>query len=161
MATSAQAEAIAKDLADKLTSRQPFAAGQATLTVTLSYDTDQNPLISIGPGTTLTRSAVIKVMPESWANAKDSLGNTAPQYCPHVIMIAKEANYVGASDNVVDGLKSFDILAIYGASLLYGTKVEVWESANGTPPTASTFGTASNKVADFYPQHYRPLQSQT
>lgn len=160
MATSYKAESIAKDLADKLTSRQPFAAG-ATLAVTLSYDTDLNPLITVGPGTNGSRTAVIKVMPESWTNAKDSLGNTAQQYAPTVIMIAKEANYVGTNDNIADPLKEYDLLFLYGACAAYGTKLELWTSTAGTAPSASTFGTASNRIAEFYPQHYRPLQSQS
>lgn len=161
MPVSSKAIMIARDLADKLASRQPFASGQAALTVSLTFHTDGSPLITMGPGTTLTRTAVIKVIAESISGAKDSLGNTQEAYSPSIIQIAKEANYVGATDNVVDGLKEFDLLQIYGACALYGAKCELWTSTNGTPPSATTFDTASNRIAEFYPQHYRPLQSQT
>ena len=159
MATSTKADMMAKDLADKLASRQPWVSGQAALAVSLSYDTDQNPLILLGPGTNGSRTALIKLMPEPWNNAKDSLGNTAQQVTPTVIMIAKEANNVSGAG--ADPLKEFDLIELYATCSLYGAKLELWTSAAGAVPTAATFQTGSNKIAEWYPQNYRPLQSQS
>lgn len=152
MATSNQATSIAKELAAQLTMRQPFATGQAVLAVAQSTDSDGYPLITVGPGTNGSRTAVIKVTVEGpYAAQTDSLGLTQHVYGPHKIMIAKEANYEGATDNVVDPLKSWDILGIYASCAKFGCKLEVWESAAGAAPTASTFSTASNRKAEWYP----------
>lgn len=159
MPVSSKAIMIARDLADKLASRQPFASGQTALAVALTFHSDGSPLITVGPGTNGSRTAVIKVVAEAISGAKDSLGNTQEAYSPSIIQIAKEANNVSGSG--ADPLKEFDLIQLYGACALYGAKCELWTSTAGAAPTATTFDTASNRIAEFYPQHYRPLQSQT
>lgn len=154
MSTSYKAQAIANELADKLKSR-----GLSSLGVVQSFDTDSNPLITIGTGVAGTANAVIKVMPQDWPLAQDVLGNAANAFSPHQIKLATEADYAGTTDNVADA----DSKAILGPLLTQiiemGTQWKWYESASGTAPTAATLNSESNLKSANDPDHYRPLLS--
>ena len=156
MSTTQKSLDLARQLQFKLQLR--LGASNPTLTVhDVSFDTDSNPLILIDDGTPATteKCAVIKIMPQSWPLAKDVLGNAAIQYTPHVAMLATEA--VATNGTYLD----FQMLThILGEMYALGCQFQFWQSTNGTAPSATTFGTASNLKASFYPDMYNPLTSQ-
>lgn len=124
-------QALAAELASRLLQRG-FAPKQTS-------DVDGYPLVSVGPGTAGGQNAVIKVMSAAAPLAKDALGNVANIYTPDVMMIALEAGAVGASL-----LDATHLLQIMADATEFHTRVELWNSANGTAPSAATFATAAN-----------------
>jgi hypothetical protein len=151
VATTYKALAIANELVSELRQR-------TSLTVALSFDTDSSPLITVGAGVVGGQNALIKVLPISWANAKDVLGNTAIQYGPQKVQVAFEANYAGATDSVEDAVTWSTKLLILGAAFARGTRVELYESANGVVPVAGTL-VAGNLKASFEPSAQYPMVS--
>lgn len=155
---STKAEEIAKELADELTARNPYYPGATTLTVTFAFHTDGNPYLTVGPGTNGSRTAIIKIVPQSFSSSKNSLGSAQEAFAPHKIMIAKEANNTAGAG--ADPLQPGDLLCIYGVCMMRGCKVELWQSAAGAAPTITTFDTGSNLVNEVYPDVRRPLLNQ-
>jgi hypothetical protein len=162
VANSYKAQAIAHELADKLKTRQ-------ALPVTESFDTDGNPLISLGDGASGDANFVIKVAAVDWPLPQDILGLAQNVYTPHTIAVATEADYAGTVDNIADPTTRAQLLPVIGQCLAMGCETRWYESAAGTAPTAGTitagassgaaFGTTHLK-ATYAPDHYRPLISQ-
>jgi hypothetical protein len=154
MATTAKAVEICKELFDKLKARLG-----TSLAITINQDaSDLNPYIQIGSGVSNTPNATLKVMPQDWPLAKDSLGNTAPAYSPHKIALVTEANFAGTTDNVVDNLTRAQLLPILGQALYMGTRLEWYETAFATPPTIAGIVVGNLKAA-IDPNVYRPMIS--
>jgi hypothetical protein len=139
MATTKKALALADDLASELKQRQ------SALAVTQSFDTDANPLVQVGAGTAGSKGGLIKIKPIDMPWSKDILGNQAEVFTPHVIQLGVEANPAGgAGADVNDRVTELLLLATLAAR---GTRVEVYESANGTAPTAATLVSANLKAS--------------
>lgn len=148
MATSFKAQAIAHKLADLYKARG--------YTPTESFDTDNNPLISIGPGTAGNKNAIVKVLPTSWPLANDILGNAALQYTPHTIQIVTEADSAGTGIATATAWQFlFDIM---GQATLMGCHVDTYQSANGVAP--STAAITGAPKSSFDPDLFHALISQ-
>lgn len=142
MATTKKALAMADEIVSELKQRQ------TALTVTLSFDSDQNPLVKLGTGTAGQKNALIKVMPIDWPLAKDVLGLAEVVFTPHKVLVAFEANNAaGAGADVNDWAT---LLVALGVALSRGARLEVYESANGDSPDADDL-IAGNLKASFEP----------
>lgn len=144
MATSAKAIALARSIASELRLRQ------SALAVAESFDSDGSPLVKLGTGSIGAAGGLIKVRPQDWPLAKDILGLTASIYSPHVIQLVTEANYEGATDNVLDINTPAVLLLLLGEALSKGCRVEWYQSANGNAPDASDI-TSGNLKASWDP----------
>lgn len=152
MATTQKAIELSAYLAEALALRLS-ALAQST-----SFDTDGNPLISVGSGTAGQKNLIVKVMPTPWPNAKDSLGNSAIQYTPHTVRLATEAS---AAAGVGTIFSTQDVLHFIGEILGKGCRVEWYQSANGVAPTATTINDSTKLQASFELSLQYPLiQSQ-
>lgn len=151
MGTTYKAQALANQLADWLKAR-----GLSSLGLTQSFDTDLNPLISIGSGSIGSANFIIKVAPIAWPLAEDIFGNAAIQYAPHVIQMVTEANPVGGAG--ADILTPQQLMNVLNQCQLMGCQMEWYESANGVAPTAAAI-IAGNLKATFNPDVYYPLIS--
>lgn len=151
MATSKKALALADEIVSELRQRQ------SALAVTVSYDSDSNPLVRLGTGTAGQPGALFKVQPIDVPAAvapKDVLGLTESIYTPHVIKVGTEANAT-ATDIA---LLTNKLLAL-GLAVSKGTKVEWYESATGDSPDADDF-IAGNLKATFEASAQYPLAGQ-
>lgn len=148
--TSYKAAALSHDLADKLKSRLSGA-----LALVESVDTDGNPLITIGPGGAGNANALIKTLPVSWPLAKDVLGLSALQYTPHVMQLGTEADPTAGAG--ADPLSAAQLMLIQGEMMQHGTRIEWYQSAAGTAPTASILGDATKLKASFEPEQFHAM----
>lgn len=153
MATDYKSQAIAHDLADRLKER-----GLGSLGIVESFDTDGNPLITLGAGVALGANAVLKVRPVDWPLAQDILGLAANVYNPHVIQLVTEADYQGATDNVLDPLSPDQLLKILASAEKMGCILEWYQSATSVAPTAAAI-IPSNLKSTFHPDQRYPLIS--
>lgn len=122
---SKKAQALASAIASELALRLK-AAG---LAVVEDIAADLMPLVKVGPQTAGSKSALIKVLPQDWPTAKDILGLTGQIFGPHRIQIVLESNAsagAGADIHAMDTL-----LPILAVCVLKGTRLEVYQSANG------------------------------
>mgnify|MGYP001367725967 CR=1 FL=1 len=143
---SSKASALSHELADRLRSR-------SSLTLVESFS-GSAPVISIGSGSTTTRSAVITTADADWPEAKDILGLTALKYTPHVVKLITEAAPAG-------GLTPQDTVNLLGQLADMGAVVEWWQSASGTGPSLAALATPSNLKATFHPDNqYRLISGQ-
>lgn len=141
MSTTQKALSLSADLASELGQRQN------ALAVTKSFDTDSNPLIQLGTGAAGAKGGLIKVKPIDAPWAKDILGLAAEVYTPHVIQIGVEANNTAAAAADVNDMAT--LLLLLATTTARGTRVEVYQSANGTAPTAAILGDATKLVASY------------
>lgn len=116
----------------------------APLASSQSVAADGNPLLSFGPGTAGGANVIIKVLPQPWPTATDIVGNAANVYSPTEIQIVTEAN--PASGAGADDLTPQQVLYILGAIMQPGTRVEWYQSAAGTAPTAAAIIAANLKA---------------
>lgn len=145
MANTFKALALANDLADKLKLR-------LTQAVVQSFDTDGNPLITIGTIATTNACAVVKVMPISTPLVTDIFGNAGNQYTPHRIQIVTEAFTSGTGLGVYLGVA---LLPLMGELLSRRTRVEWYQDTNGTAPTIAD-AVAAKLVKTLEPSLYYP-----
>jgi len=140
MSNTYASQAKSRELADVLRIEL-----QATLPVlTQTFDTDGNPVIVLSADATPAageKVILIRTKPIDWPLAKDSLGNPATSFGPHVYQICIEANPAGGAgaDILTMGEKLQAIVEVGRR----GSFVEYYESANGTVP-ATTEITAAN-----------------
>lgn len=149
MANSKKAQALSREIGDKLKKRL------SALTFVQSFDTDSNPVWTIGPDTTTTQSAIIKIKPTDWTLAKDALGNAANMYANHTVQLVTEKSVIGTGAG--DYLTLPTLLALLGEILSLGCKVEWYQDTNGTAPTLADI-TAAKLIAS-YDSLYNPLIS--
>jgi hypothetical protein len=154
MANSYKAVAIAADLADRLKERGLVPA----LALVQGFDTDKNPYLKLGAGANGGRNAIIKVKAVDWPEALDVLGLAQSVFTPHVIQLVSEANYAGATDNVVDTLTASDLLKLMAVAMGPGCIVEWYQSAAGTAPTLAAILPANLKET-VHPDARYPLIS--
>lgn len=136
-----KAQAVHNALLDELKLRLP------TLTIVESVDSNGDPTIQIGAGTTGTKSFFVRTKNYSWPLAKDSLGNTSQTFSQSVIQVATEANFAGTTDNVADYLTPVELLPFWMSVIRRGTRVEHWVETNGTGPSVTTFNTAAKMIS--------------
>lgn len=160
MANSYKALAIAHELADKLKARQALA-------VVESFDTDNNPLITLGAGSPGGANFVIKVAAVDWPLGQDVLGLAQNVFSPHVIAVASEADPAGGAG--ADPTTRAQLLPVIGQCMAMGCETRWYESASGVAPSAGTItagatGTQAfgptNLKATYAPDVYHALISQ-
>lgn len=149
MATSFKAQAIANQLADLLKAR-----GLGSLGLVQSFDTDQNPLISIGSGAAGSANFIIKVTPVILPDSQDVLGNASIAYSPHVIQLCTEADPAAGAG--ADPTTRQQLLNVLGQIGRMGARQEWYESASGVAPSAAAL-IAGNLKASFEPDPYWPM----
>jgi hypothetical protein len=138
---TAKAIALANDLASSLKQRQALA-------VAVSFDTDNLPLVKVGTGVAGAAGALIKLVPQDWALAKDILGLTANVYAPTKAQVLFESNpSAGAGADLMTWAQ---LLPIIGEVLARGCRTEVYTVANGVAPVAAGI-IAGNLRATFDP----------
>lgn len=148
MATTKKALVLSEELAADLAMRLGMAA-------TVSYDTDNCPLVSFGSGVAGTANILIKVKPEALPGSQDILGLASIPYGPHIIQLATEANDASVAATP-DCLTPAQLLATLGEIVMKGCKVEWYESATTVVPTTATL-VAANLKAAFQPSMKYPL----
>ncbi len=157
MATTKKALATAEELKSELALRIP------SLACVLTFDTDSSPVLTIGTNAAsatgaLVPGAVIKVMPITWALAKDILGLDSSVYTPHVVKICFEANYASTVDTVADTNSWAVLLPIVAACVMRGMRTEVYQSAFATAPAVAQM-TTSNLKSTYEPSLQYPMVS--
>jgi len=150
--STAKAQALARDLADKLTKRY---AGSATIdTIRQLNDSNGWPMIFCSDGGVETAgSAVILIRIKGQdAVSKDIFGNATTSYAPHTL----ELNYeLTAANNPIptDG----DLWTAGFEAIKTGVRLKAEENANGTAVTEANLATAT-VVADLE-ELYWPTKS--
>lgn len=155
MAANKKCLALAADLADELRKRVSNYAS-----IVESFDANGFPTIALDDGSAATTedAVFIRVRPRDWPLATDVLGTAQTVYTPSVIQIAVEAPATGV------GLARFvsiaHAIAILASCVMRGARVEYWEEANGTIPSATTFNTASKLKTSFEDLYWNMQSSQ-
>lgn len=117
----------------------------------VTYDSDQNPLIRCGTGSIGAAGGLVKVMPRDWPLSLNSIGQAAPNYGSQtVIQYCREAS-VSANTMELEA-------TIHSALSQRGTRLEWYESTNGTAPAAAEL-IAANLKGSFEPDQQYPLVS--
>lgn len=141
MKSTAKAEAILRDVADKLKVR---FAGSATIdTVELAKDSAGWPMIicSDGGNKAAGQPVVALRMKAADAVSKDVFGNDLVAFAPHTLEVAYE---LAAANNPIP--TDADILVAEFEAIKTGVKIALKELANGTAVTASAMDAASAAV---------------
>lgn len=125
----------------------------AGLTVAESYDSNGDPVISIGTLVAGSRSAIIRTKAIDWPLAKDVLGLASTIYTPHVMQLLTEANAGAGGADTNDVLTSQDELTLLGAICKRGTLVEWYKTANTVAITVAGI-TAGNLTASYDAELY-------
>lgn len=143
---SYKAIAAANEIADALSKRLSTAAigSTDTLAVTQSFDTDGNPLITVGTLGAGNACALLKVMDVPTPDAKDVFGNAAKTYQPVRLMILTEANPSGGAG--ADILKVVQFFPIAAEGPARGIRTEWYQVANGVAPSAGGLVVANLKA---------------
>lgn len=152
MATTQKAIDLLKDVAAELKLRRP------ALAQVLGFDADGNPTLREGGGSAGNDGFFLRIKPVDTIQ-KDVLGLTQQVFTPHVAQLAFEANFAGTTDNVADVQVWATKLAVLGALIARGVKVEVYESANGTFPVVGSLVAANLKASFEISEKYRMLAS--
>ena len=132
MSANKKALEISAELADELRKRVSSYAS-----IVEGFDTAGMPTIALDDGSEATTedSVFIRVTPRSWPLTNDVLGLSQTVYTPSVIQIVTET---GTTDRPWFYVSIAHITAILGAVFQRGTRVEIWETANGTVPNTVT-----------------------
>ncbi len=154
---SSKAQIHADSLLQKLKNRLG-----AAVAVAKAFDTDFQPLITIGPGTAGSNSAILKIAAEV-SLFKNAIGLAQEVYTPHRLQIAFED--VSATAGVVNRtLTEATKAKIMADALNQGFAVDVYVLANGTAPTAANLATAvaaaAGPTATLPPDIFNPLTNQ-
>lgn len=129
----------------------------SSLTTVETVDASGNPVVTVGDVTADGGGAFIQFIAEDTLQ-QDSLGNSQRVYAPHKIRVAIESS---ASSGVADyDMTAANLLQVFQVLLKTGMKVELWLEDDGTPPTATTFTTASKLKRTLNPDWYNALRAQ-
>lgn len=147
MTSFAKAQALLRDVADKLAKRY---AGSASINfVRSAVDSAGWPIIFLSnAGTETAGSAVIALRIRAVdAVSKDVFGNALTAFAPHALEVAYELT---ATDNPIPVDK--DILTAEYEAIKTGVKIQLKELANGTAVTAANMdaATASIELDELY-----------
>ena len=157
MASSYKAVAIATVLFSDLKLRLSALAA----TSSTGFDSNGNPTITLAsnatPATT-QKNVFIRVLPASTIFT-NSIGGTPDVFSPTIIQFATEAPAAGAG-HTSDYLSPSDLVALYGCLFQKGTRVEMYQSANGTVPVVGTLVAANLQTAWEFSATWGSLASQ-
>lgn len=154
---------LSAELADEL--RKRFAT--AYTSIKESFDSSGTPTIDLSDGSEATTedAVFIRTAPRSWALTKDVLGLAQTVYTPSVIQIVTEAGTGGNASCFAAYVSKAHVLALLETVGARGTRVEYWETANGTIPNTVTPAadptqlSGATLIASFEASLYFPLQS--
>jgi hypothetical protein len=149
---SFKAQELAHNLASELKIRM------SALTITESFDTNGDPVISIGALTAGSESAIIRVKAIDWPLAKDVLGLASTIYTPHVIQLLTESNPTAGAG--ADILTAQDELTLLGAICKRGTLVEWYKTANTVAITVAGITSGNLKASYDAELYWNMLASQ-
>lgn len=141
MKSTAKAEALLRDVADKLKVRY---AGSATIdTVRSTKDSAGWPMIVLSDGGVETAGASVIALRIKAADAvsKDVFGNDLVAFAPHALEVAYELT---AANNPIP--TDTDLLTAEFESIKTGVKIQLKEITNGTAVTAANMDAATVAV---------------
>jgi hypothetical protein len=138
MKSTAQAQAQARELAEKLAKR--FAGSSTIDTVRVANDANGWPMIFCSDGGTETAGAALVVIRISNPDAvsKDIFGNATSAYTPHNLEFAYELT---AANNPIPA--DTDLFKAFWEATKTGIKTQVKEIANGTAVDATSMDAKS------------------
>lgn len=137
---------------------EAFRLQLSSLTTVETTDANGYPVVTVGSIAADGGGAYISFVPESTIPQLDALGIAQRVYGPHRIRVAIESS---ATAGVPDyDMTAATLLRIFQILFKVGSKVEFWLEDDGTPPSVTTFDTASKLKASYYPDAYNPLRSQ-
>lgn len=147
MKSTAKAEALMRDVADKLKVRY---AGSATIdTVRAAKDANGWPMLFLSDGGVETAGAAVIALRIMAANAvsKDVFGNDLIAFAPHALEVAYELT---AANNPIP--TDADLLIAEYEAIKTGVKIQLKELANGTAVTEANMNaaTASLELDELY-----------
>lgn len=147
MKSYAQAQAQARELADKLAKRTGKSVRQAN-------DANGNPMLFLSTaGNEAAGQPVVGIRISAIdAVSKDIFGNATSAYSPHNLELAYELT---AADNPIPADK--DLISCVFEATKTGIKIQLKELANGSAVTAANMDAAA--VAQEYDELYWPLKS--
>jgi hypothetical protein len=122
MANTYKSQALAAELRDALVKRFPTVGS-------LSFDASGDPSFVLGAGTAGSQSAFIKVTGDQPLGV-DGLGLTPRAFGTHVIQVVLETSSIAN----VALLTEINKLPLLGEVEKFGTRVELYMSANGVAP---------------------------
>lgn len=148
MKSTAQAQAQARELADKIAKR---VSGR---TIRQAVDANGWPMLFISTGGNEAAGQPVTAIRISAVDAvsKDIFGNATSAYAPHNLEFAYELT---AADNPIP--TDANLLAYFFEATKTGIKIQVKELANGTAVTAANMDAAA--VAIELDELYWPLKS--
>jgi len=138
MKSTAKAEALLRDVADKLAKRY---AGSATIdTVRQAKDSQGWPVIFLSDGGVETAGAAVIALRIRAVDmvSTDVFGNATSAYAPHKLEVAYELT---ATDNPIPTDK--DLLTAEFEAIKTGVAIQLKELANGTAVTAANMDAAA------------------
>lgn len=156
MTLSTKAQEVAIQLRENIIQRLTGLVNPPFLPAGITYDTDGGALIKVGSGVTATPGILYKVIPYAWPLPTNAIGQTQPVYTPTTILMCYEAGAGGANDSY--NTPGLDLVFKYVAKE-FNTRVELYISPNGTPPSPTQFISA-NFIGAFDNLYY-PLQLTT
>lgn len=124
------------------------------LAVVKSYDTDGQPLLSVGTIGAGSDGCLIKLQAEV-SIQKNSIGQTQEVFGPHRIAVIFEDVSGAGAKPMTDAHK----FLVTGELCFQGMAVDVYVRANGGAPVVGDI-TAGNLKASFSPDIYFPLTNQ-
>jgi len=137
MKSTAKAEALLRDVADKLKVR--FANGAGINTVRAARDANGWPMLFLSNGSEAEGASVIAIRISAVdAVSKDVFGNALVAFAPHALEFAYELT---ASDNPIPTDK--DLLTAWYEAQKTGVKMQLKEIANGTAVTEASINAAA------------------
>lgn len=138
MSSFAKANAILRDMSDKLAKR--LANSSTINTVAQSQDANGWPMIICSHNATLTAgNPVVEIRVQSVdAVSKDIFGNSMKAYAPHTLEIAYELDANGKPTPAAS-----DIMTISFEAIKTGIKIQLKEIAHATAVTATAMDAAS------------------
>lgn len=142
MKSTAKAEALSRDLADKLKKR--FAGSSTIDTVREARDSQGWPMLFCSDGgLEAAGNPVIAIrIKAADAVSKDVFGNDLVAFAPHALEVAYELN-VGATDSIPSEV---DVLIAQFEAIKTGVKIQLKQIANATAVSATSMDAASVAV---------------
>lgn len=125
MAATEKAVQIARQLAEDLGLRTGLA-------VVKGVDSSGNPTIALGTGVAGSQSAFLRCLQQS-SLGTDGVGLTQRVYTPHIIQIVLETSTL-ANVPLLTGVNE---AKVWYDTTKFGTRVELYLSANGTGPSVA------------------------
>lgn len=134
-APSYKSVALAQSLQVDLNARLPVIAALGS---SLLFDSNGYSVVQFGAMVSEGQNVTVRVQPiGTWG--KDIVGLTQNDYANHVMHVLVEADVETASGSAGSALSLANLLLVLGEILKFGTRVELYHTANGTVPTIANF----------------------